>query len=96
MDELFSFKERKTPIYIVPSVNKKTGDIVSYNIARDRFRQHVRNLIDNSPQAEFCFYDAFLAYVTKKIIGVFKKTKSQIFDVESANYIHPIQPKCFF
>ena len=62
MDELFSFKERKTPIYIMTLVNRKTREILGYDIDCDRSFQRIQNLVDNAPKAELYFSDAFPVY----------------------------------
>ena len=43
-------------------VNRKTIEILGYDIARDRSLQRIQNLVDNSPKAEFYFSDAFPVY----------------------------------
>ena len=62
MDELFTFKERKTPIHIMALVNRKTREILGYDIAHDRSLQRIQNLVDNDPKAKFYFSDAFPVY----------------------------------
>ena len=62
MDELFPFKKRKNPIYIITSANRKTRKIVGYDIARDGSLRCIQKLVDNAPKAEFYFSDAFPVY----------------------------------
>ena len=54
-------------------VNRKTREIVGYDIARDRSLQRIQNLVDNSPKAELYFSDAFrfiYRFVTKEFIAL--------------------------
>ena len=105
MDELFSFKEEKTPIYIMTLVNRKTREILGYDIARDRSLQRIQNLVDNAPKAEFYFSDAFPVYSQICYDELYRSlnNKSQTFTVESVNadlrhYIPLLHHKsrCFF
>ena len=100
MDELFSFKERKTLIYIMTLVNIKTREILGYDIARDMSLQRIQNLVDNSPKAELYFSDAFPVYSQVCYEGVYRalNNKSQTFSVEFVNadlrhYIPPLHRK---
>ena len=86
-------------------VNRKTREILGYDIARDRSLQRIQNLVDNSPKAEFYFSDAFPVYSQICYEGVYRalNNKSQTFTVESVNadlrhYIPPLHRKsrCFF
>ena len=86
-------------------VNKKTREILGYDIARDRPLQRIQNLVDNAPKAEFYFSDAFPVYSQICYDGVYcaLNNKSQTFTVESVNadlrhYIPPLHRKsrCFF
>ena len=86
-------------------VNRKTREILGYDIARDRSLQRIQNLVDNSPKAEFYFSDAFPIYSQVCYEGVYRalNNKSQTFTVESINadlrhYISPLHRKsrCFF
>ena len=43
-------------------VNRKTREILGYDIACDRSLQRIQNLVDNAPKAEFYFFDAFTVY----------------------------------
>ena len=43
-------------------VNRKTREILGYDIARDRSLQRIQNLVDNAPKAKFYFSDAFPVY----------------------------------
>ena len=42
--------------------NRKTREILGYDIARDRSLQRIQNLVDNDPKAKFYFSDAFPVY----------------------------------
>ena len=86
-------------------VNRKTREILGYDIARDRSIQRIKNLVDNSPKAEFYFSNAFPVYSQICYDGVYRtlNNKSQTFTVESVNadlrhYIPPLHRKsrCFF
>jgi len=86
-------------------VNRKTRELVGYDIARDRSLQHIQNLVDNSPKAELYFFDAFPVYSQICYEGVYRalNNKSQTFTVESVNadlshYIPPLHRKsiCVF
>ena len=85
-------------------VNRKTREILCYDIARDRSLQRIQNLVDNSPKAEFYFSDAFPVYSQICYEGAYRalNNKSQTFTVESVNsdlrhYIPPLHRKsrCF-
>ena len=43
-------------------VNRKTREILGYDIARDRSLQRIQNLVDNALKAELYFSDAFPVY----------------------------------
>ena len=86
-------------------VNRKTREILGYDIARDRSLQRIQNLVDNAPKAEFYFSDAFSVYYQICYDRVYRalNNKSQTFTVESVNavlrhYIPPLHRKsrCFF
>ena len=86
-------------------VNRKTREILGYDIARDRSLQRIQNLVDNAPKAEFYFSDAFTVYFQICYEGVYRalNNKSQTFTVESVNadlrhYISLLHRKsrCFF
>ena len=68
-------------------VNRKTREILGYDIACDRSLQRVQNLVDNASKAEFYFSDAFPVYSQICYDGVYRaiKNKSQTFTVESVN-----------
>ena len=68
-------------------VNRKTREILGYDIARDRSLQHIQNLVDNASKAEFYFSDAFPVYSQICYDGVYRaiNNKSQTFTVESVN-----------
>ena len=86
-------------------VNKKTREILGYDIARDRPIQRIQNLVDNAPKAEFYFPDVFPVYSQICYEGIYRdlNNKSQTFTVESVNadlrrYIPTLHRKsrCFF
>ena len=68
-------------------VNRKTREILGYDIARDRSLQRIQNLVDNAPKAEFYFSDAFTVYFQICYDGVYRalNNKSQTFTLESVN-----------
>lgn len=43
-------------------VNRKTREIVGYDITRDRSLHRIQNLVDNSTKAKFYYLDAFTVY----------------------------------
>ena len=86
-------------------VNRKTREILVYDIVLDRLLQRIQNLVDNAPKAEFYFSDAFTVYSQICYDGVYRafNNKSQTFTLESVNadlrhYIPPLHRKsrCFF
>ena len=86
-------------------VNRKTREILGYDIARDRSLQRIQNLVDNASKAEFYFSNAFPVYSQICYDGLYRaiNNKSQTFTVESVNadlrhYIPPLNRKsrCFF
>ena len=89
-------------------VNRKTREILGYDIARDRSLQSIQsiqNLVDNAPKAELYFSDTFSGYSQICYEGIYcaLNNKSQTFTVESVNadlrhYIPPLYRKsrCFF
>ena len=86
-------------------VNRKTREIVGYDIAENRSIERIQHLVDNSPKANFYFSDAFPVYSQVYYDGSHKslKNKSQTFTVESVNadlrhYIPALRRKsrCFF
>jgi IS1 family transposase len=68
-------------------VNRKTREILGYDIARDRSLQRIQNLVDNAPKAELYFSDAFPVYSQICYEGVYRalNNKSQTFTVEYFN-----------
>ena len=62
-------------------VNRKTREILGYDIACDRSLQRVQNLVDNASKAEFYFSDAFPVYSQICYDGVYRalNNKSQTF-----------------
>ena len=91
-------------------VNRKTREIVGYDIAENRSVERIQFLMDNSPKADFYFADfyfsdAFPVYSQICYGGAHKslKNKPQTFTVESVNadlrhYILVLRRKsrCFF
>ena len=86
-------------------VNRKTREILGYDIACDRSLQRIQNLVDNASKAEFYFSNAFPVYSQICYDGLYRaiNNKSQTFTVESVNadlrhYIPPLNRKsrCFF
>ena len=86
-------------------VNRKTREILGYDIACDRSLQRIQNLVDNASKAEFYFSYAFPVCSQICYDGVYHalNNKSQTFTVESVNadlrhYIPPLHRKsrCFF
>lgn len=84
-------------------VDRKTREIVGYDIAHDRSLQRIQNLVDNAPKDEFYFSDAFPVYYQICYEGDYRalKNKSQTFTVESVNadlrhYIPSSQIQTFF
>ena len=86
-------------------VNRKTREIVGYDIAENRSIERIQHLVDNSPKANFYFSDVFPVYSQVYYDGSHKslKNKSQTFTVESVNadlrhYIPALRRKsrCFF
>ena len=67
--------------------NRKTREILGYDIARYRSLQRIQNLVDNAPKAEFYFSNAFPVYSQVCYEGIYRSlnNKSQTFTVESVN-----------
>ena len=59
-------------------VNRKTREILGYDIARDRSLQRIQNLVDNAPKAEFYFSGAFPVYSQICYEGVYRDLNNKL------------------
>ena len=68
-------------------VNRKTREIVGCDIAENMSVERVQRIVDNSPKANFYFFDTFPVYSQICYDDSYKslKNKSHIFTVESVN-----------
>lgn len=105
MDELYSFVERKNRIYVITLVSRDRRQIVGYDIAFDKNKERIQQLVDNFPKARHYYSDAYSAYEEICYHGTHTslKNKSQTYTVEGVNsdlrhYIPPLRrkSKCFF
>ena len=84
IDELYSFIE-KNRIYVITLVSRNKRQIVSYDIAFDKSKNRIQNLVDFSPKADRYYSDAYPVYSEILYDGLHTslKSKSQIYTVES-------------
>jgi len=59
MDELYSFVERKNRVCERTLVSRNKRHIVGYDIAFDKSRERIQQLVDRSPKALRCYSDAY-------------------------------------
>ena len=101
MDELYSHTKDKK----ITFVTRKPRQIVGFNIAFDKNKNRIQNIVDNAPKAKFYSPDANPSYQNASfwVKYFYFSNKSHTFTVEGVNsdirkYIVPLQrrPKCFF
>ena len=102
----FTLSQReKNRIYVITLVSRDKRQIVGYDIAFDKSRNRIQNLVDSSPKADRYYSDAYPAYSEILYAGLHTslKNKSQTYTVEGVNsdlrhYIPPLRrkSKCFF
>ena len=102
----FTHSQReKNRIYVITLVSRDKRQIVGYDIAFDKSRKRIQNLVDSSPKADRYYSDAYPAYSEILYDGLHTslKNKSQTYTVEGVNsdlrhYIPPLRrkSKCFF
>ena len=104
MNFILSQRE-KNRIYVITLVSRDKRQIVGYDIAFDKSRNRIQNLVDSSPKADRYYSDAYPAYSEILYDGLHTslKNKSQTYTVEGVNsdlrhYIPPLKrrSKCFF
>lgn len=105
MDELYSFVNKKNRIYVITLVSRDDRQIVGFDVAFDKSRERIQNLVDKSVKAKYYYSDSYSAY--SEILYHGKHTslrdKSQTYTVEGINsdlrhYIPALhrRSKCFF
>lgn len=57
IDEPYSFIERKNRIYATTLVSRDKRRVVGYDIAIDKNREKIQNLVDSSPKANKYYSD---------------------------------------
>ena len=62
MDELYLFIERKNRIYVITLVSRDKCQIVGYDIAFDKSRKRIQNLVDPSTKADIYYSDSYPVY----------------------------------
>ena len=86
-------------------VSRDKRQILGYDVAFDKSRDRIQNLVDNSPKAKYYYSDSYSAYSEICYYGKHTslKNKSQTYTVEGVNsdfrhYIAPLRrkSKCFF
>ena len=86
-------------------MSRDKRQIVGYDIAFDKSRKRIQNLVDSSPKAHKYYSDSYPAYSEILYDGLHTslKNKSQTYTVEGFNsdlrhYIPPLRrkSKCFF
>ena len=86
-------------------MSRDKRQIVGYDIAFDKSKERIQQLVDNSPKAGHYYSDAYSAYEEICYYGTHTslKNKSQTYTVEGVNsdlryYIPPLRrnSKCFF
>ena len=86
-------------------MSRDKRQIVGYDIAFDKSKERIQQLVDNSPKAAHYYSDAYSAYEEICYYGTHTslKSKSQTYTVEGINsdlrhYIPPLRrkSKCFF
>ena len=86
-------------------VSRDKSQIVGYDIAFDKSRERIQQLVDNSPKAFPNYSDMYLAYseICYRSFHISLKNKSQTYTVECVNsdfrhYIPALhrRSKCFF
>ena len=61
MNYIASWRE-KNRIYVTTLVSRDKRQIVGYDIAFDKSRERIQELVDNSPKAKHYYSDAYSAY----------------------------------
>ena len=90
---------------MITLVSRDKRQIVGYDIAFDKSRERIQELVDNSPKAKHYYPDVYSTYSEVCYYGTHTslKNKSQTYIVEGVNsdlrrYIPALQrrSKCFF
>ena len=94
LDELYWFvgkkgkSETRENVYIITMISREPRLIVGFDVAYDKSRERIQNIVDSSPEADFYFTDGYLGYVDvvypgKHIRNV--RDKKDTHNVESIN-----------
>ena len=98
-------QREKNRIYVITLVSRDKRQIVGYDIAFDKSKKRIQNLVDSSPKANRYYSDYCPAYSEIFYDGFYTslKNKSQTYTVEGVNsdlkhYIPLLRrkSKCFF
>ncbi|MDE5600265.1 MAG: hypothetical protein K2I60_01470, partial [Oscillospiraceae bacterium] len=90
--------------YVIIFVSSEKRQIVGYDIAFDKSRERIQQLVDDSPKANHYYSDSYSAYEEIYYCGTHTllKNKSETYTVEGinsnlGNYIAPLHRKfkCF-
>ena len=90
---------------MITLVSREKRQIVGYDIAFDKSRERIQQLVDKSPKASHYYSDSYSAYKEIYYCGTHTslKNKSETYTVEGINsdlrhYISPLhrKSKCFF
>ena len=83
---------------MITLVSREKRQIVGYDIAFDKSRERIQQLVDNSPKARHYYSDSYSAYKEIYYCGTHTslKNKRQIYTVEGVNsdlrhYIPPLR-----
>lgn len=94
LDELYWFvgkkgkSETRENVYIITMISREPRLIVGFDVAYDKSRERIQNIVDSSSDADFYFTDGYLGYVDvvypgKHIRNV--RDKKDTHNVESVN-----------
>lgn len=111
LDELYWFVGRKGTsetrenVYLITMISRNSRLIVGFDVASDKSRERIQNIVDSVPEADFYYTDGYLGYIDvvypgKHIRNV--RDKKDTHNVESINadlrYYIPVlarRSRCF-